>query len=132
MQSLNPKQPLKSIEDLFPKIILNTEAKDKINNKIKTIEQQIIRDNLIYWTGNFGREIYNGIKCNDIFEEQMNLQDNIDKFQDFTRPISQTKRDKKVLTFESINKPLEGRQKVLNGFKSKISPTRKTTQGTGL
>ena len=48
LQSLNPKQPLKSIEDLFPKIILNTEAKDKINNKIKTIEQQIIRDNLIY------------------------------------------------------------------------------------
>ena len=39
------------MEELFPKNLLNTEAKDEIN-KIKRIEQEIIRDNLIYKKGN--------------------------------------------------------------------------------
>ena len=51
MQSLNPKQQLKSIKDLFPKNLLNTEARDEMD-KIKMIEQEIFRDGFIYETGN--------------------------------------------------------------------------------
>ena len=39
MQSLNPKQQLKSIKDLFPKNLLNTEARDEMDK---------IRDDFIY------------------------------------------------------------------------------------
>ena len=80
----------------------------------------------------FRREIYNGITLNDVFEEQTNLKDEIDKFKDFTMPKIQNKNDNKVLAFENINKPLERRQKVLNAFKSKIFPKRRTTQGKSL
>lgn len=45
MQSLNPKHQLKSIEDLFQKNLLNAETKNNIG-KIKTMEQEIVRDNL--------------------------------------------------------------------------------------
>ena len=47
MQSLNPKQQLKSIKDLFRKNLLNTEARDEMD-KIKMIEQEILRDDFIY------------------------------------------------------------------------------------
>ena len=47
MQSLNPKQQLKSIKDLFRKNLLNTEARDEMD-KIKMIEQEIFRDDFIY------------------------------------------------------------------------------------
>ena len=50
MQYLNPKQQLKSIEDLFPKNFLNTETKNEID-EIKMIEQEVIRDDSIYKTG---------------------------------------------------------------------------------
>ena len=49
LQSLKPNQKLKSIKDLFPKDFLNTEAKIEID-KIKIIEQEIIRDYVIYKT----------------------------------------------------------------------------------
>ena len=42
-----------------------------------------------------------------------------------------TQTKKKPLTFENANRLLKGRQKVLNGFKIKIFPTRKQTQGKG-
>ena len=38
LQSLKPKQQLKSVEDLFPKNLFNIQAKGEIA-KIKTIEQ---------------------------------------------------------------------------------------------
>ena len=51
LQSLILKQQLKSIEDLFPENLLNTKAKDEID-KVRTIEKEIIRDDLIYKAGN--------------------------------------------------------------------------------
>ena len=50
LQSLNTDQQVKSIEDLFPKNLSNTEAKGDIHT-IKMTEQQIIGDDLIYKTG---------------------------------------------------------------------------------
>ena len=90
LQTLNTDQQLKSINDLFSKDFLTTEAKDEFE-KIKKIERETNRDDLIYKTGNkrksktcdfqkfktmrsFGREIYNGaITLNDTFEEQIYL-----------------------------------------------------------
>ena len=44
---------------------------------------------------------------------------------------TQTKKKKKALTFQNVNRLLKERQKFLNGFKSKIFPIRKQTQGKG-
>ena len=47
MQYLNHKQQLKLMEDLFPKNVLHAEARNE-TDKIKTIEQEVVRDDLIY------------------------------------------------------------------------------------
>ena len=50
LQFLKTNQQLKSVEDLFSKESLNKEPKNQIE-KIKMIEQKIIRDGLIYKIG---------------------------------------------------------------------------------
>ena len=47
LESLNSKQQLKLVKDLFPKDLSNIEPKDEID-QIKMIEQELIRDELIY------------------------------------------------------------------------------------
>ena len=49
MYSSNPKQKLRSLKNLFQKFFKIQKINDEIN-KIKTIEQEIIRDDLIYKT----------------------------------------------------------------------------------
>ena len=117
-----------------------------ILSKIKEIEVKINRYDLIYKTGDkerdktynfqkfktiksFGREIYNDeLTLEHAFEEQIKSQNEIDKFKESTKPQI---KEKKVLTFESALRLLIGRQKVLNGFESKIFPIRKQTQEKG-
>ena len=93
MQSLDPSKKLKSTEDLFPIDLLNKDVKDEIE-KIKVIEEQIIRDNLIKkkqikndkadgflrfrTIRSFGRDIWNCIiTLKDAIEEQTNLKNEI-------------------------------------------------------
>ena len=44
-------------------------------------------------------------------------------------PQKHPKKEKKAPTFQNAKRLLKGRQKVLNGFESKISPIGKQTQG---
>ena len=77
-------------------------------NKIKEIEQQINRDNLIYekvirkrakymiFKRSFGRETYNGIVIlNNVFEEEIIQEDEIDKFSESTKPKNANKKERK-------------------------------------
>ena len=57
----------------------------------------------------------------------MNLKDEIDKFNDSTRPKKKKKEEEvKRLTYENINEILQGRKGLLNGFESKIFPIQKS------
>ena len=53
----------------------------------------------------------------------------IDKFKETTKLQKPEKKDKNALTFQNKISVIERRQKVLNGFESKIFPTGKQTQG---
>ena len=48
------------------------------------------------------------------------------------RQNHKTQSKRKALTFENSLRLHRGRQKVLNGFESKIFPTKKQTKGKGL
>ena len=60
------------------------------------------------------------------------MKDKIDNFIDFTRPEIQNKKEEKARIYGNVNKIPKGKQKVLNGFKSKIFPIKKPTHVTDL
>ena len=62
------------------------------------------------------REIHNGI---------LNLKGEIDEFKESTKLKILEKKEQKALTFNNVTRLLEGRQKVLNGFESKIFPIKR-------
>ena len=49
-----------------------------------------------------------------------------------TKPEIPEKKERKTQTLNKAIRLLQGRQKVLNSFESKIFPTEKLTQGKGL
>ena len=106
LASLNPKKQSKSLNGLFQKNLLNTDAKDE-KDKIKTIEQEIIGDNLIHKKGNKKDKTLTFQKfktkrflmvLHDAFEEEINLQDKIGKVIYSTNPKIQNKEEEKALT----------------------------------
>ena len=102
----------KSIASLFSKDFLNEEATYELN-KIVKMKNKINRDDLIYKTGNkkndkaydfqnfktirsFGREIYhNNLSLDDASKFQIILKDDIDIFNEFTKPKESLKKEKK-------------------------------------
>ena len=62
--------------------------------------------------------------------KQTNLLKNIENFSNKSRPRSKKEKEKKK-TFDSINALYEGRELILNAFRSGIIPI-KETQGKGL
>ena len=63
----------------------------------------------------FGRDNLNGfVTLDDSFEEQINLENKINKFYDSAKPKSQNKKGEKVLAYKMMNEILKGRL-----FKSK-------------
>ena len=78
-------------------------------------------------------EIYGGfITLDDALEKQIKLKDEIDRFKESTRLKVLEKKEQKVLTFNNTIRLFEGKQKVLNGFESKIFPVEKLAQGKRL
>ena len=63
--------------------------------------------------------------------DQRNLIKNLVEFNERSRPKTAKSKDKKRNTFESLNALYEGRELILNGFKSGIFPIEET-QGKGL
>ena len=66
------------------------------------------------------------VNLEDAFEEQIKLKIEIDNFNQYAKPKSLNKKEKIVMTYENVNRLLKARQKVLNGFESKIFPIKIT------
>ena len=83
---------------------------------------------MLWW----GASNYEWPALNNALYEQINLKNEIDKFNDFTRPESQNEKEENTLTYENVMRFLEGRQKVFNAFKSKIFPLKNQTLDAGI
>ena len=81
--------------------------------------------------GSFGREICSSIITLNDALENLNLKNEIDKFKKPTKPKFLEKKEQNELTFNNIVILFEGRQKVLDGFKSKIFLIEQQAQGNG-
>ena len=66
------------------------------------------------------------VNLEDASEEQIKLKIEIDNFNQYAKPKSLNKKEKIVMTDENVNRLLKARQKVLNGFESKIFPIKIT------
>ena len=102
-----------TIEDVIPKsALINDESKKELD-KIEKIEKSIDREKLVYNASDytydfrnfrtirtFGRDIYEGkISLEEADEDQSDLVDEIEKFNDKTRPKSLEKKNKKKKFF---------------------------------
>ena len=119
---------------MIPKNALNNDEAKKELDKIKEIEKNVDREKLIYETNEytysfknfqtiktFGRDIYEGkITIEEANEYQFNLLAEIMNFRKNTKPKSQEKKQEKEIVFENLYDFFEGREKVLDAFKSKI------------
>ena len=98
------------------------------------IEKTIDRENLIYkaseytysfrnfWTiRKFGRDIHEGqITLKEADKDKSNLLTEIMKFNNKTRPQNDNKKEEKEIVYENLKKFLEARERLLDGFESKI------------
>ena len=119
------------------------EIKNEIG-EIKKLENKMKRKDLKFETNryifdfqqfetirSFGDSIYNGkINIKEAEMKQTDLLENIINFKK-SRPRTKKEKDKKQNTFDSINALCEGRELILNVFRSGIFPI-KETQGKGL
>ena len=145
LETLIVDQNLKSFGDLFSKDFFTIETRDEIEKSIN-IEQEVNRDYLFYKTGkkkksktyylqkfktiiSFGTEIYNSdFELNDAFKEQIKLKNQIDNFNQYTKPKSLYVKEEKVMNYKNPNRPFKGKKKFLKGLKAKYfqkSNTRK-------
>ena len=131
-----------TIKNIIPENILNDEAKKEIG-KITEIEKTVDRKKPVYRASeytysfqnfrtirSFGRDIYNGeITLKEANEDQASLLNEIMNFRDKTKSEDGEKKKKKKDVLTNLYKFFEGREKVLNGFDSKIFPIK--TKDTG-
>ena len=121
-------------EDIIPKsAFANDEAKEELN-KIKEIEKNVDREKLIYDSvkyrydfrnfrtiRTFGRDIYEDkITLEEADEDQSNLIDEIENFNKKTRPQKDEEKHEEKNVFKNLYNFYDVREKVLNGFNSKI------------
>ena len=79
----------------------------------------------------FGDSIYTGkISIDEAEMDQTSLLESIVKFNNKSRPRSKEDKDKKRITFDSVNDLYESRKLTLNAFRIGIFPVKKT-QGKG-
>ena len=133
-----------TIEDVIPKnLLINDEAEKEID-KVKEIENSIDRKKLIYKSNKytydfrkfltirtFNEDIYKGeITFEEADEDLSELLNSIRDFKNKTRLQNNTKKQEKEVALENLYNFFEGREKVLNGFKSKIFLTK--SKGSGI
>ena len=128
---------------MIPKNALNNEETRKELDKIKEIEKNVDRENLIYETNDdtyifknfqtiktFGRDIYEGKTTFEIANEyQTNLLAQIMYFKWNTKPKSQEKKQEKEIVLKNFHHFFEGREKTLDPFESKIFLTKSKVAG---
>ena len=122
-----------TIDYVIPKSAFsNGKANDEIN-KIKELEKNVDREKLVYETKTdtyvfrifrtirtFGEDIYNGkITLEGTNESQANLVEEIEKFNNKTKPKKKENKEKKDILNKNLYNFYNGREMVLNTFKSK-------------
>ena len=126
-----PDKKLTSIKDFIPMENLNPEIINKIK-RIEEIEKQVDRTRMVYKATNetydfrnfktiraFGNEIRNNvISLNTANMEQANLLSYIRDFIKKTKPRNPDKRKLRSDVLNSMRALVEGREMVLNAFKS--------------
>ena len=129
---------------MIPKSALNNNEAEKEIDKIKEIENSIDREKLIYKSNKyihdfrnfqtirtFGEDIYEGeITFEEAADDQSDLLNSIRDFKNKKWPQNNTKNQEKEIILENLYNFFEGREKVLNGFKSKIFLTK--SKGSGI
>ena len=132
-----------TIEVVIPKsVFANDEAKEEFN-KIKEIEKDVDREKLFYKSNKknnlknfqtirtFGEDIYGGeVTLEEADKDQSDLVEKINDFIKKTKPKSDKKRQEKEDVEKNLYNFYEGREMVLNVFKSKIFFTK--SKGSGV
>ena len=135
LEVLKPITQILTIKDAIPENTLSEEAKNELN-KIKEIEKTVDRENLYYQTNKytynfqnfqiistFGRDIYNGtIIKKEADEDQSDLLVEMLNFRKQVKPENPEKKQQKEDVLKNLYNLLEGRERVLNAFDSKIFP----------
>ena len=136
-----PDKKLTSIKDFIPMENLNPEIINEIK-RIEEVEKQVDRTRMVYKGTNetydfrnfktiraFGNEIRNNvISLNTANMEQANLLSYISDFIKKTKPRNPQKRKLRSDVLNSIRALVEGREMVLNAFKSGIFQVSKESQ----
>ena len=132
------------IEDvILESAFANDEAKEEFN-KIKEIEKNVDREKLFYQSNKneynfkkfqiirvFGKDIYNGeITLEEADKDQPKLVKKINDFIKKTKPRNKEKRREKKSVEKNLYNFCDGREMVLNAFKSKIFLTK--SKGSGI
>ena len=123
-------------------VFANDETKKEFN-KIKEIEKNVDREKLFYQSNKneynfkkfqiirvFGKDIYNGeITLEEADKDQPKLVKKINDFIKKTKPRNKEKRREKKSVEKNLYNFCDGREMVLNAFKSKIFLTK--SKGSG-
>ena len=141
-----PDRKLTPIKDFIPIKNLNPEIIKEIE-RIEEIEKKVDRNKMVYKGTNktydfrnfktirtFGNEIRNNVISLDTANiEQANLLSYVYDFSKKTRPRNPAQRQLKADIVDSITSIVQGREMVINAFKSRIFQVSKEEQeGTGL
>ena len=122
-----------TIDYVLPKSAFSNEKANDEINKIKELEKNVDREKLVYETKTdtyvfrifrtirtFGEDIYNGkITLEGANESQANLVEEIEKFNNKTKPKKKENKEKKDIVNKNLYNFYNGREMVLNTFKSK-------------
>ena len=141
-----PDKKLTSIKDFIPKENLNPEIINEIK-RIEEIEKKVDRNKMVYKGSNktydfrnfktirtFGNEIRNNVISLDTANiEQANLLSYVYDFSKKTRRWNPAQRQLKADIVDSVTSLVQGREMVINAFKSRIFQISKEEQeGTGV
>ena len=122
-----------TIDYVIPKSAFSNEKANDEINKIKELEKNVDREKLVYETKTdtyvfrifrtirtFGEDIYNGkITLEGANESQANLVEEIEKFNNKTKPKKKENKEEKDIVNKNLYNFYNGREMVLNTFKSK-------------
>ena len=122
-----------TIDYVIPKSAFSNEKANDEINKIKELEKNVDREKLVYETKTdtyvfrifrtirtFGEDICNGkITLEGANESQANLVEEIEKFNNKTKPKKKENKEKKDILNKNLYNFYNGREMVLNTFKSK-------------
>ena len=140
MKCLKPEKQTKSIEEIFPEDYESVEIKNELN-KTKEYDKKVNRKHMIYYSSkepfdfrtfktirSFADDIYSGkTTINEADQEQTDLVEYILNFNNKARPKNKDYKNNKRNFLNTAKKFYEGRELIINAFKSELFPLKSTT-----